>query len=253
MVELNDISADAKLTWDRLAEYYESRRKSSDSLDILLEFPAQLEAVGNFKNKSILDLGCGSGEKALFFAQNGASKVIGVDISEKFISAWTFRKKPNNLNIFQGNLNELSQVKSQINFKFDIVTLFQAIQYCHDLKSTVAEIKKFLKPTGYFVLAISHPFRFAQERAKAREMGLAASYRDRGPHTFPSMWNADISVSHFTYTFSDLINAFSENGFAIERCWEPDLTADQRQSFPHKAKWMDDNFGIIVYRLRILH
>jgi 2-polyprenyl-3-methyl-5-hydroxy-6-metoxy-1,4-benzoquinol methylase len=42
---------------------------------------AALSHFGNLENKSIIDLGCGSGSNSLFFASQGAN-VISVDLSK---------------------------------------------------------------------------------------------------------------------------------------------------------------------------
>jgi len=48
--------------------------------------PALKRLMGNVKGKKVLDLGCGEGRFARFFANAGA-KVTGIDISEGLIKA----------------------------------------------------------------------------------------------------------------------------------------------------------------------
>lgn len=49
---------------------------------------AALSHFGNLQNKSIIDLGCGSGSNSLFFASQGAN-VISVDLSKVAIENLT--------------------------------------------------------------------------------------------------------------------------------------------------------------------
>ncbi len=49
----------------------------------------------DFKNKKILDLGCGIGPLAIYFAKNGAMSVDAIDIYKEHLK---FAKKNSNLN-----------------------------------------------------------------------------------------------------------------------------------------------------------
>jgi cyclopropane fatty-acyl-phospholipid synthase-like methyltransferase len=44
-----------------------------------------LETVGGVSGKRILDLGCGYGKYSIIFVEDGASDVVGIDISEEQI------------------------------------------------------------------------------------------------------------------------------------------------------------------------
>ena len=89
----------------------------------------------DFKNKSILDLGCGIGPLAIYFAKNGAREVSACDIFEKHLE---YTKKNARLNeveieIFQSDL--FSNVKK----KFDVI--------CCDVSGVD---KKVAEMTGWF-------------------------------------------------------------------------------------------------------
>src|SRR5687768_16103562 len=114
-------------SWEILANTYEAQSIREDSLDALLDYPAQRRALGDVRGRSILDLGCGSGRKALEWALEGAERVVGVDISSQFVEAWNGREKPNNLIFCQGDLSSLDDVAAITDERFDIVTCFQAL------------------------------------------------------------------------------------------------------------------------------
>src|SRR5664279_1353585 len=83
---MKDPSASVSHTWEQLAQVYATSRELS--ADMLVEWPAQLLLVGEFKNKQVLDIGCGTGDKARFFADNGAASVLGIDASNGFAKQW---------------------------------------------------------------------------------------------------------------------------------------------------------------------
>ena len=114
-------------SWEDLSAKYEAASVRADSLDTLLDWPAQLRAVGDVVGKRILDIGCGSGRKALHFALAGAAQVTGVDISESFVSQWKSREMPPNLRFCVGDLSRLSEVEALAGQQFDTAVCFQAI------------------------------------------------------------------------------------------------------------------------------
>ncbi|UJP11052.1 hypothetical protein L2X99_05540 [Microbacterium sp. KUDC0406] len=68
-VELQTTNADA---WSDLSGDYERARGREDSLDRLVEWPAQRAMLGDVSGCSILDLGCGNGGKIAELVRDGA-------------------------------------------------------------------------------------------------------------------------------------------------------------------------------------
>lgn len=238
-----------KSSWESLANTYEEFSVKEDSFDTLLDYPAQLKAVGNVEGKRILDLGCGSGIKAFSFAISGAKKVVGIDISASFINAWNKREKPSNLFFYQGDLSLLKEVQEIANEKFDLVTCFQAVGYSSNLNSTMLFIRSHLDLGGRFVLTTTHPLRFAIEKYEREGVPPGEAYRDESLYSYPSTWDKTIIVSHRTPMISTYINTLLSNGFRLDSMREPDLTKEQKEKYPHKAKWLAKYVGIIVYEL----
>src|SRR6188474_3967453 len=71
--------------WQELAADYEQARAREDSLDRLVEWPAERDVLGDVTGCSILDLGCGNGGKLAELVRDGASASAGVDIGGDFI------------------------------------------------------------------------------------------------------------------------------------------------------------------------
>ena len=240
---------DSETTWKALARDYETARSRLDSLDSLLEWPAQLALIGDVQGKSILDVGCGNGAKAVQLARLGAAHVVGVDISGEFV---TPEDDALDVQLLTADLSHLDQVTALSEQRFDVVLFLQSIGYAEDQVATLRAARQLIKDEGILVIARSSPVRFAVERSERDGIGLGTAYHSSAAHTYPSGWNDKILVSHRTNTFSDMINTVSEAGFRIDRAVEPQLSDQQKAAYPHKQAWLDKYIGIILFRARPL-
>ena len=95
---------DASQPWTELASGYEQARAREDSLDRLVEWPAQRDMLGDVTGLSVLDAGCGNGAKVAQLVQEGAVASVGVDISADFVA------EPPGLELVPGDLSDLAAV-----------------------------------------------------------------------------------------------------------------------------------------------
>ena len=89
----------------------------------------------NFKDKNILDLGCGIGPLAIYFAKNGASSVDAIDIYDEHLK---FAKKNADLNNIEVNIFE-SDLFQNVSKKYDLI--------CCDVSGVKEEVAQL---TGWF-------------------------------------------------------------------------------------------------------
>ena len=94
--------SDSAQRWIQLAADYERARSRDDSLDRLVEWPAQRECLGDITGRSVLDVGCGNGGKLAELVRAGAVASVGVDISGSFIT-----NHPSGLELVQADLSDL--------------------------------------------------------------------------------------------------------------------------------------------------
>jgi 2-polyprenyl-3-methyl-5-hydroxy-6-metoxy-1,4-benzoquinol methylase len=99
-----------------------SARTRPDSLDKLLEWPAELEVLGDVTGKTILDVGCGAGAKDIELLERGASRVVGIDIAGRFVDT-----QRSGLTLVQGDLSELDQVQQIADRTFDRILFLQSL------------------------------------------------------------------------------------------------------------------------------
>ena len=89
----------------------------------------------DFKNKKILDLGCGIGPLAIYFAKNGAKSVDAIDIYEEHLK---FAKKNSNLNGVEINVFK-SDLFQKVTKKYELI--------CCDVSGVKEEVARL---TGWF-------------------------------------------------------------------------------------------------------
>lgn len=230
--------------WDQLAPAYELARSRVDSFDRILEWPAQQAVLGDVTGLRILDVGCGSGAKAVALAQSGAAKVVGVDVAGAFVA-----HDHASVHLVQGDLSELASVPVLRGRTFDKILFFQSLGYARDQTQTLVEAKALLAPGGQILVQRSHPIRYAVERAEANGTSLGEEYYSTERYSYQSGWDPSVSLTHSNETVSTILNTFASAGLAIDEVVEPQLTDKDRQRFPHKQTWLNTYLGVILFVL----
>ena len=234
--------------WLRLAPDYEQYRVKEDSLDRLVEWPAQRDMLGDVAGHSLLDLGCGNGSKLIELTRAGAVDSVGIDISGNFLA-----ERPAGLQLVQGDLSGFESIAELTNRKFDRIMFLQSFGYASDPVRTLTAARGMLAQDGFILLTRTQPIRYALERAQQNGTSLGEEYFSAADtYSYRSGWNDQITLTKRPYTMSDLINVFSAAGLWIEAAVEPQLSEDAARRFPHKQAWMDKYLGILIFKLRPL-
>lgn len=116
-----------------------------------------LHLTGDVRGKSALDLACGYGFFGRELHKRGASKVIGVDISEAMIALAREESKKNgdDIDFLVGNVSEMGCLGS-----FDLITaifLFNYAESLTELESMFTAVFRNLKPGGRLVAYTVEP------------------------------------------------------------------------------------------------
>jgi SAM-dependent methyltransferase len=231
--------------WRQMAPAYEAARGRPDSLDPLVEWPAELDAIGDPTGLTVLDVGCGNGGKSLELSARGAARVVGLDVTDGFLPV------PGGVAVRfqQPDLSRLADFVSDEPSGFDRVLFLSSLGYADDEVSTLVAARRLLRPGGVVVVARSSPIRYAVERSEREGRGVGAAYHDSEPWSYRPRWDPSVVLSRRMRTFSDMLNAFCAAGLRVTQCTEPTLTTEQAERYPHKQEWMDRYVGIVVFRL----
>ncbi|MFD6439424.1 class I SAM-dependent methyltransferase [Peribacillus sp. NPDC060186] len=201
---------------------YTSLREGGVTYNDFVEQPSIKSTISNLKGKSILDLGCGTGHFSSYCIENGASKVIGVDISRNMIEQ---AKKDNNHEKIDYICIPIEDLDLP-NQKFDLIISSLAIHYIEDYSNLIKKISGLLKKNGEFIFSTEHPIVTARKEmdnwVKDNE-GIKLhwaldNYQEEGKRE--EHWYID-GVIKYHRTISTLINTLINNGFVLEKIIEP--------------------------------
>lgn len=105
------------------------------------------------QGKSVLDAGCGTGIFSIIFAQNGAARVTGIDISEGSLrTAKSLKEKFNLINTEFRKLDMLALPFPEETF--DIVWAWGTVHHTTAPFRAMEELIRVLKPSGSLLLAV---------------------------------------------------------------------------------------------------
>lgn len=140
---------------------YKEMRDTKINANELIEIPVIKSFLPDLKDKKILDLGCGEGEMSKFFLEQGAKKVVGVDISKNMLNE-AKKKKVKNLEFKLLSMEEISSLKG----KFDIVFSSLAFHYVEDFYKLMKDVANKLKKGGLLIFSQEHPLVTSSIRSK---------------------------------------------------------------------------------------
>ncbi len=185
----------------------------------------ELEELGDISGKSLLHLQCQFGLDTLSWARLGASRVVGIDYSDKAI------KLANSINeqlklpadFICTNIYDLPQ---KLDEKFDIVfTSYGVLAWLPDLKEWAKIVAHFLKKGGTFFIAEFHPFAWIFDDEHPNELIYKYAYFfGKEPLYYTSAYTYtdqeeemyNIDSYNWQHTFGDIISALIDVGLTIE-------------------------------------
>lgn len=203
---------------------YINMRNKEINANNLIEKPIFQSLLPSFKDKKILDLGCGFGDLCKFAENDGARKVVGIDISKNMID----RAKKINYGEKISYLNLPMEKINEINEKFDFVLSSLAFHYVENFDKLIKNIKNLLVPNGYLIFSQEHPVATAFIPPKNKKIDskidienkryyLLSDYNNNGKRSIH--WNID-GVVKYHRNFTTIINTLLENNFIIEKLVE---------------------------------
>lgn len=155
---------------DRISQLFdiigESFTPDSRSMDTFITHCLSDEEI---KDKTILDVGCGTGVACMFLAGMKASYIIGLDISDRSLEQAVALKDKNSLHNVYFQKGDLLQLPFSDN-SFDVVISIGALPYLWDFYRALDEMARVLKKDGILLLLLLKRTRYDIFYEFAREL-----------------------------------------------------------------------------------
>jgi len=121
---------------------------------ILREAPFLKEILGKAPQRSVIDLGCGTGEHSRFLAGEGF-QALGLDRSETMLAKAQEKTLPSNLQFVLGEIQSLAEVvKGRFGAAISLGNTLVHLRELQDLEQAFASVVHVLESGGIFLFQI---------------------------------------------------------------------------------------------------
>lgn len=209
------------------------------------EWPALRAMLPDMRGLRIVDLGCGFGWFCRWARENGASEVLGIDLSEKMLARARSATPDAAITYRHADLATLELPAG----RFDLAYSSLAIHYLEDVTRFFAKVRAALVPGGHFVFSTEHPIFMAPRNARwssdadGRPTWPVDSYLAEGPRT-TEWFTPDVVKYH--RTLGTTLNALIGAGFTIAHVEEFGPTPAQIADNPDLAKERERPMFLLV-------
>lgn len=173
---------DSKRNWFEKAYHFVRGMALKRKLKLINSFPVS--------GKTILDVGCGTGD-FLLTAKNNAWNVYGIEPNEKARAIANSKTKNQ---VF--DTNTLQEFESET---FDVITLWHVLEHLPNLETEIQNLNRLLKPEGRLVIAVPN----------------FKSYDAKHYNAFWAAYDAPRHLWHFSQT--SISKLFSKQNLEIEK------------------------------------
>lgn len=226
-------------------EGYQSKRNELSAND-LIEIPQLFDLIGDVKDLTVLDLGCGAGGHDRHLIELGAKRVLGIDLSKNMINE---AKKNTNDNKIEYKIMSMTDIDT-LEEKFDLVVSSLALHYIEDYDGLCKKVYNILKDGGRFIFSYGHPmdscailndYSENYVTINNKKYYLISDYNNEGKRI--SHWYVD-GVETYHRNISHLINGLLDAGFTLERATESYATEEAIKLKPKYADQKDHSYFI---------
>lgn len=132
---------------------YSQMERSQKGLEGAGEWETLRDMLPDFGGKRVLDLGCGYGWHCRYAVQQGATEVLGIDLSERMLSVAREKGEDPRIRYQRSAAEDLQLAPAS----FDVVISSLMLHYLEDVPVLFARVYDWLRPGGVLVFSAEHP------------------------------------------------------------------------------------------------
>jgi ubiquinone/menaquinone biosynthesis C-methylase UbiE len=232
------------------------RNKDESIYHSLYEKPAMYAQLPELNDKTVLSLGCGSGEDSRYLKEQGATRSVGVDISPELIKI--AQKTPGGCEFQVMDMEHLDFTDESFDFLYSSL----AVHYIEDWTQLMSEAHRVLKSGGYFLFSCSHPVYLSLEKTEdddAHYLRQLAKFKDKrrdmvtitGDYMHRKSFTAgdDFAVTTWAKSFGEIAAEITSAGFLISTIVEPEPDEKMRELAPNDYEALTKIPNFVIFKL----
>ncbi|AJC21516.1 class I SAM-dependent methyltransferase [Pandoraea pulmonicola] len=224
---------------------YSQLPRQVHGLDGAPEWPAIRAMLPDVRDKRVVDLGCGFGWASRWLREQGASAVLGIDLSQNMIDRAKAATHDDAIEYRIADIETLELPPASFDLAYSALTF----HYVRDFSRLVRTIHNALAPGADFVFTIEHPVYMAAAHPHwiadedGRKTWPVNGYAVEGERR--TDWFAK-GVLKYHRTLATTLNALTDAGFGLRRIEEFAPTPEQVRQTPALAEELERPMILMV-------
>jgi ubiquinone/menaquinone biosynthesis C-methylase UbiE len=220
---------------DEFFEGYSRLGRSVEGLAGAAEWPAMRALLPELRGLRVVDLGCGFGWFCRWAREQGAAKVLGLDVSANMLARARADTADPAIAYEQCDLERLELPAASFDLAYSSLTL----HYIERLERLLEQVRKALVSDGSLVISVEHPIYTAPSRpgwtvdASGRRTWPIDQYLLEGPRSTDWLTEGVIKQHRTIATYLRLLK---DAGFAVTHVEEWGPTDEQIAARPALAE-----------------
>jgi SAM-dependent methyltransferase len=205
---------------DFFAEYSRMPR-SMHGMAAGMEWTTFRALLPDLRDKRVLDLGCGFGWHCRYVHEHGATKVVGIDLSQKMLERARATSHAPGIKYHRCAIEDIDFPANE----FDLVISSLALHYVESFDRVCCKIHHCLTPSGLFLFSVEHPIftslptqDWYYSPTGERLHWPIDNYQIEGRRQ--TNWLTE-NVIKYHRTMATYVNMLIQSGFLIKRLEEP--------------------------------
>ena len=227
--------------YDPIAEQY--KRSKQQPWRAHVESFNFMKLIGNPRGKAVIDIACGEGFYTRMLRRRGASKVTGVDLSEKMIALARAAELEERL-VIDYLVADARDLK--LGIKYDLAVAAYLLNYARDrdeLAAMCRAVATCLKPHGRFVTVNSSPRCDFSSAPSYRKYGfrtaVVGEFREGAPITWTFyLDDGQFHIENYFFGIETHENALRAAGFREIHWHRPALSPEGEAAYGSEY-WLD--------------